>query len=556
MGSLLQNTVFGKSNYKANTFIGGVASTINTPSLAAAKLGISSSRIKLFQIVGNDIKFAVTDGSYILPQNFMGDVSALTYFIDLKGFITSNAPTLGKMFLRCYNLETVYMPGMTRIYGIPSNWTFENTYGNYTKWKIFYIPNVIYYGSDTGGSGSDVFRNNFSNSIKIYAHPSMQTINNGSVENDLALFDAIGNNSINYVQNLSKPSQIINLSVTEIYNTSLKLNFTIPDSTNTIDYYEVYLNGIYSYDIKNNGDTINGLLKNTNYKIELIAVDIFYNKSILSNSIDVTSANYSDSYYENTDEATAYINASGLNTTSEIESSKHIIFQLINNSLWKEIHALYLFKGSSSTQHKWNAKNPIDINNAFRLTFNGTGSYSNLGFQLNGINAYANTYFNPISLVSYINYGLTVVSGTSNVPTSNDAVEIGVSSNSNNLTRLALRNSNTSPSYTNISITGNVCSNTFTDAKGIFTGSKTSTTKTTAFRNGNLIGTNVTANASSTIYNGNIYIGCENNGNVPKLYSNQRLQMAIIHKGLSDSQVTKLHEIIDISESIAGRKTW
>lgn len=546
--SLLQNTVFGKSNYKINTYIGGIGPTVNTPALLAAKLGIAVNRIKLFRVINDDIECAIIGGNYEVKGFYGSDLNQVTYYKDPTGIVS------GIGYQGFYNSGLIegYFPNATYISGQAFD---QNLYSNgrpKNRLKKLYIPSVTSIGSTPLNEG--IFRSGNLNLGKIYANPILQTINSGNTEGDLAYLAT--NNTVMYVTNFTKPDEITDLSIGKIYNTALQLNLTQPNSTNSIDYYEVYVNGIYSHDLKKSGDLISGLSKDTHYKIQLIAVDIFYNKSFLSNIINVTTADYSDSYYENTDEATTYINVSGLNTTSDLESSKYIIFQLINNSLWNEIHALYLFKGSSSTQHKWNAKKPIDTNNAFRLTFSGTGSYSSLGFQLNGTNAYANTYFNPISLVSNINFGLTVVSGTSNVPTSNDAVEIGVSNNSINITRLALRNSTLSPAYTNISITGNTCSNTFLDAKGILTGSKTSTNKTAAFRNGNLIGTDVVANALNSFYNGNIYIGCENYGNGPRSYSNQRLQMAIIHNGLSDSQVTKLHEIINISESIAGRKTW
>ncbi|KOP39226.1 hypothetical protein DBB36_02125 [Flavobacterium sp. WLB] len=588
--SLLQNTVFGKSNYKINTYIGGIGSIINTPALLAAKLGIAANRIKLFRIINTDVECAITGGSYTLPALLFSTDTTVTYFNDKNGLVISSGY---RIFRTAVNLKSVNFPSLTTLLDesflgsgleeliLPklTSWT-----GNYcgcrimSYLKIFKAPlleNFVFNSSDeifqhlplltnivtpnlkklgrTTGRDSAVWGGTTRPSnIKFIVNPFMQTSDSGNVEGDL-LFLTTSGGTVSYEYNENIPNPVTTLSSDKKSNTSIEFKFNIPDNSNSIHYYELYVNGKYIYNIKNNKGTIIDLTPNTNYNINIVVVDIFYNKSILSNPLNVVTANYN---YEDSIESTAYLNASGLSSPSDIESTKYIINQLISNSLWNEIHALYLFKGSSVTQHKWNAKNPVDSNEAFRLTFGGTGTYSSLGFQLNGSNAYANTYFNLLTLANKNNLGLTVVSGTSNIPSSIDAVEIGVSSNSNNLTRLALRNSKNLPVYTNISITGNVCSNTFTDAKGIFTGSKTSTNKTTAFRNGNLIGTNVTANASSTIYNGNIYIGCENNGNVPKLYSNQRLQMAIIHKGLSDSQVIKLHEIIDISESISGRKTW
>ncbi|KOP39225.1 hypothetical protein DBB36_02130 [Flavobacterium sp. WLB] len=113
MSSLLQNTVFGNTKNKPNTFIGGVSSTINTPALIAGKLGISSNRINNFKIKGADIEFTITGGKYEIASNaFYGDTS-LTFFNDRFGLVTRinlNA------FYNCTNYTgDVSFPSVTRV---------------------------------------------------------------------------------------------------------------------------------------------------------------------------------------------------------------------------------------------------------------------------------------------------------------------------------------------------------------------------------------------------------------------------------------------------------
>jgi len=106
------------------------------------------------------------------------------------------------------------------------------------------------------------------------------------------------------------------------------LNFTAPSSTNAIDYYEVYVNGVFKNTITASGQYITGFSVNTTYTIELKPVDIFYNKST-SNTIAATTAatlvyqdrlvsyykmenNILDSWGTNNGTATAITYASGL----------------------------------------------------------------------------------------------------------------------------------------------------------------------------------------------------------------------------------------------------
>ena len=58
--------IFGGTKAKANTFIGGVASTITTSGALATKLGIASNRITNFKIVGSDIECRII-GAYSIP---------------------------------------------------------------------------------------------------------------------------------------------------------------------------------------------------------------------------------------------------------------------------------------------------------------------------------------------------------------------------------------------------------------------------------------------------------------------------------------------------------
>lgn len=284
----VRKTIFGRTKKpKINTFLGGVASTINTASIMAVKLGISVSRIKEFSIIGDNVQCAVIGGSYVLPGNFMTDESNLTYFKDMDGLVISNSTSLGKMFLRCFNLEEVFTPKMTTIYPVAANNVFENTYGNYTKWKVWYAPSLTNIGS-TQGFDLSIFRSNFGNSIKLYTNAYLQTSNAGSIEGNIAYFDSLGANSVVFVQNFIKPLEVTNLSNVAITSTTAILNFTPPSSFNAIDYYECYANGELKNKITASGQAITGLSTATNYNITIIAVDIYYNKSEKSNLINLT----------------------------------------------------------------------------------------------------------------------------------------------------------------------------------------------------------------------------------------------------------------------------
>jgi hypothetical protein len=71
------------------------------------------------------------------------------------------------------------------------------------------------------------------------------------------------------------------------------LNFTTPSSTNAIEYYELYNNGVFVKNITASGQYLTSLTPSTSYNVTLIAVDVFYNKSVVSNSLSFSTTNNS-----------------------------------------------------------------------------------------------------------------------------------------------------------------------------------------------------------------------------------------------------------------------
>ena len=293
---------------------------------------------------------------------------------------------------------------------------------------------------------------------------------------------------------------------------------------------------------------------------------MFYNKSELSNTVNVSTSNYDTNASSPTAESEAYITAATIVDSTQQEAVRKMCFQLMNQGyLWGKIQAFYPFLGTTSAQHKWNAKNPLDTNAAFRLQFFGGGTHSNLGYQCNGTNAYANTFFVPSANTSVENSGITLVSGTNNPAPNNNTLDFG----SEQTTpfpgfELSLRRRNGTVAsdelvgfigtYTNASQNG-VVRITDSDIRGATTFVSTSLSNRKLFQNGQLLitDTKITTNQLPTIP---AYIGCLNNQGSPFGYSNQRIQFTAIHQGLTDVEVVALHTIIDNFETAIGRKTW
>lgn len=108
----VRKTIFGRQKTKPNTFIGGVAASLNTASLVASKLGISSSRIKEFKIIGSNIEFEITGGSYSVPSNAFFNDTTITYYADQKGLVVAMG---SYAYYGCTSLNAVLFDGLVSV---------------------------------------------------------------------------------------------------------------------------------------------------------------------------------------------------------------------------------------------------------------------------------------------------------------------------------------------------------------------------------------------------------------------------------------------------------
>ena len=267
---------YSQNSSTPNTFIGGVSGTIPTASSLATTLSISLSRITNFTVIGSNIQCRIS-GSYSVLANF-ATANALSYYNDVDGLVTDVIGDAFKNGAGISNIKYIYLPNVINI-GITC---FVDGTGHIKD--FIYMPMCTNLGGSSGDNS--VFLYGF-NVVKIYCHPSLSTNNGGSPDGDLAYAITQGA-TVRYVTNFTSPNPVTTLAAGIIATTTVQLNFTAPSSTNTIDYYECYANGVFKNNITASGQNITGLTTATNYDITIIAVDIFYNKSTISNSINVT----------------------------------------------------------------------------------------------------------------------------------------------------------------------------------------------------------------------------------------------------------------------------
>ena len=292
-----------------NFFVDGVASTCNTPALLAAQmydavtgLALNVSRIHNFTIIGDNIECYI-DCDIRLRWSGHNSVTAIRdtdnkvkiinggflygsgYYLSIKEMVFNGVTSVNGAYTTRGTLDgvfrLVYLPECTTLV----NAAFYSDGHNAITW---YLPKLTLVGASNSTATQTFYYANYTYTNKhLYLNEYLETCNSGGEEADIAYFRGRGA-IITYIRNFTAPNPITDLSVGTIGATTIQVNFTAPTgSTNTIDFYEAYANGVYKNQIVSGGN-ITGLTTGTSYEIEVIPRDIYYNGSSSNKVTQVT----------------------------------------------------------------------------------------------------------------------------------------------------------------------------------------------------------------------------------------------------------------------------
>ena len=101
-------------------------------------------------------------------------------------------------------------------------------------------------------------------------------------------------------------------------------------------------------------------------------------------------------------DAQAFITAAGITDPTQQSAINTLVVGLKDDGLWTSMQAIYPFVGGTASSHKYNLKDPRDLDAAFRLQFFGGMTHDANGITGNGTNAYAKTFqVNALSIGVY-----------------------------------------------------------------------------------------------------------------------------------------------------------
>jgi len=91
-------------------------------------------------------------------------------------------------------------------------------------------------------------------------------------------------------------------------------------------------------------------------------------------------------------DVTAFLLATGITDPTISTALCTLVLAMKANGTWAKCSAIYPFVGGTAGTHKFNLKDPRDLDAAYRLLFSGGWVHSSNGAQPNGTNCFADTY--------------------------------------------------------------------------------------------------------------------------------------------------------------------
>jgi hypothetical protein len=254
-------------------------------------------------------------------------------------------------------------------------------------------------------------------------------------------------------------------------------------------------------------------------------------------------------------DAQAFITAAAITDNTQKNAINTLVVQLKADGLWSKMKAIYPIVGGTASTHKWNLKDPRDLDAAFRLTFATGWTHSANGMTPNGTTSYADTFLIPNTSMVVNSAHLSYYSRTDSAILNEIPIGVSLNLGGNGLNLVIRRNTNVNSFRATSAIFSGVVDSTSTDSRGLTTGSITSSSSRKIYKNGTLLNTN-----SSTITQvrstGKIFIGAVNITDLggATFFTNKECAFASIGDGLTDTESANLYTAVQAFQTTLSRQ--
>jgi hypothetical protein len=231
-------------------------------------------------------------------------------------------------------------------------------------------------------------------------------------------------------------------------------------------------------------------------------------------------------------DAVAFLTAAGITDPTITSAIDTLVVDLKDYGIWSKMKALYPFVGGTASTHKFNLKNPLDTDAAYRIFWYGGVTHSPNGILGNGTNGYGDTFLNN-NVMGQDNAHISIYSRTN---TQNFGCDIGswngqyglaIFSGYLNLIRMSVNS-------TGLSLISN------TNSQGFYLGSRLVSGAFNLQKN-----STQTAISNTSIPPQTTSVKLLRTGDFNGEYSNRNLSFASIGDGLTDTEASNFYTSVN-----------
>lgn len=250
-------------------------------------------------------------------------------------------------------------------------------------------------------------------------------------------------------------------------------------------------------------------------------------------------------------DAVAFINATGITDATQKSAINSLVKSLKAYNIWTKLYAFYPFIGGTSTTHKFNLKNPVDSDAAFRLTFSGTITHDSNGITTNGT-SFADTKFVPNTSGILNDFSMGIYSRT-NVVTPAAIRRFMGASDSTTVNRTEITILTVAANFlamANADLTN--VSGSIADSLGLLAVTRLASVGHSGYKNGSLVGTPGVTSTGRPSYS--LYIGGRNQAGTMVGGVAINAAGAYISTGLNSTESSNIYTAIQNFETALGRQ--
>ena len=259
-------------------------------------------------------------------------------------------------------------------------------------------------------------------------------------------------------------------------------------------------------------------------------------------------------------DATAFITAAAITNTTQQSAIDTLVKSMKSANIWTKMKAIYPFVGGTANSHRFNLKDPRDLDAAFRLTFSGGWTHSATGALPNGTTAYANTNLNPSTAISNGSSShFSLYCNTNTFPSANGTIKIngGYLSFPSPIKIFQLgfwrQGSGQASYYVSLGgATDYILNTSSPTTAGLNLVTRTSSTLMKFIQNNSILGSNTTSTSAGQP-NLNMYLGARNGDNVIDSYNNMPHQFTSMGDGLTDAEATAFYNAVQAYQTTLSR---